>query len=57
VLSTLRQRIDRAIRDLNQDQPRPVLGGRTAREVFQQDRIQLPDRRQFIREVDRIEGE
>ena len=55
--STLRQRIDAAVHDLNQDRPRPVLGGRTAREVFRRDRIPLPDRRQFIKEVNRIEGE
>jgi transposase InsO family protein len=55
--STLRQRIDKAIRDLNHDRPRPVLGGRTAREVFRQDRIRLPDRRQFMKEVDRVESE
>ena len=53
--STLRQRIDAAVRDLNHDRPRPVLGGRTAREVFRQDRITLPDRRAFIADVDRTE--
>jgi transposase InsO family protein len=53
--STLRQRIDAAVHDLNQDRPRPVLAGRTAREVFQQDRIRLPDREEFMEDVDRIE--
>ena len=33
--------------DLDQDRPRPVLGGRTAREVFEQDRMTLPDRFRF----------
>jgi transposase InsO family protein len=55
--STLKRRIDAAVHDLNHDRPRPVLGGRTAREVFQQDRIRRPDRRRFIQEVDRAEGE
>ncbi len=31
---TLRQRLDEIIHDLNEERPRPVLGGRTAREVF-----------------------
>ena len=52
---TLRQRLDQAIHDLNEERPRPVLGGRTAREVFTQDNIELPDRRQFSKEVERTE--
>ena len=36
---------------------RPVLAGRTAREVFQQDRISLPDREAFMEDVDRTDGE
>ncbi len=55
--STLRQRIDAAVCDLNRDRPRPVLGGRTAGEVFRQDRIRLPHRRAFMRDVDRTEQE
>jgi len=55
--STLRHRIDAAVHDLNQDRPRPVLSGRTAREVFQQDRIRLPDRERFTEDVDRTEQE
>lgn len=55
--STLRQRIDTAVHDLNRDRPRPVLGGRTAAEALRQDRIRLPDRRAFIREVDRTAQE
>ena len=43
------------MRDLNERRPRPVLGGRTAREVFEQDRIPLPDRQDFRKEVDRTE--
>jgi transposase InsO family protein len=53
--STLRQRINAAVDDLNEERPRPVLGGRTARQVFEQDRIRLPDREAFIQEVNRTE--
>jgi transposase InsO family protein len=45
-------RLDRTIGDLNIDRPRPVLGGRTAAEVFAEDRIELPDRRKFKKEVE-----
>jgi transposase InsO family protein len=55
VRGTLQQRIEETIRDLNEVRPRPVLGGRTAREVFTQDRIELPDRQQFRKEVDAAE--
>ena len=55
--SPLRHRIDAAVNDLNQDRPRPMLGGRIACEVFDQDRIPLPDRRVFIEEVNRTERE
>ena len=34
-----------------------MLGGRIAREVFEQDRIPLPDRRVFMEEVNRTESE
>ena len=53
--STLRQRINAAVHDLNQDRPRPVLSGRTARHVFERDRIALPDREVFMEEVNRTE--
>jgi len=53
--STLRRRIDAAIRDLNQDRPRPVLGGRTARQVFERDPVPIPNRDVFINEVNRTE--
>jgi hypothetical protein len=55
--SSLRERIDAAVHDLNLDRPRPVLGGRTARESFERDRIPLPDRGAFAEEVDRVERE
>jgi transposase InsO family protein len=53
--STLTGRIEAAIHDLNEVRPRPVLGGRTAREVYERDRIRLPERRKFIQEVNRTE--
>jgi len=49
---SLAQRIDLAIHDLDVERPRPVLGGRTATEVFEQDRRLLPDRRRFRLEVE-----
>jgi transposase InsO family protein len=55
--STLRARIAAAVHDLNEDRPRPVLGGRTAREAYEKDRIQLPDRRMFMAKIDRTELE
>jgi transposase InsO family protein len=48
----LERRIELAIDDLNQHRPRPVLGGNTAREVYERDRIELPDRHQFQQEVE-----
>jgi hypothetical protein len=51
----LHERIDNAIHDLNDVRPRPVLQGRIAHEVFLQDRIELPDRQNLIKEVDRTE--
>jgi transposase InsO family protein len=53
--STLPQRIDAAIHDLNEERPRPVLGGRTARESFERDRVPLPQRQEFTKEVNRTE--
>ena len=55
--SSLSQRVNAAVRDLNQDRPRPMLGGRVAREVFEKDRISLPDRRVFMDKIDRTERE
>jgi len=52
---SLEARIDEAMHDLNEDRPRPVLKGRTAREVFEQDRRALPDRKQFREEVEQRE--
>jgi transposase InsO family protein len=57
VRGTLRERLKVAIHDLNEERPRPVLGGRTAREAYEQDRLELPDRRIFRDRVDRQEQE
>ena len=55
--SPLGHRVDVATHDLNDDRPRPVLGECTARNVFEQHRIPLPDRQEFRKEVDRTEGQ
>ncbi len=55
--STLEYRIDAAIHDLNEERPRPVLGGRTAREEFEGRRTRLPDRLSFRKEVQQLEKE
>jgi hypothetical protein len=49
--TTLGERLAEAIGDLNDERPRPVLGGRTAREVFEADSSRLPDRDVFRKEV------
>jgi transposase InsO family protein len=49
--TTLQERIEAAIHDLNEERPRPVLGGRTAREVFEDRRKPLPDRQKFYKDV------
>ena len=48
-------RLAKAIHDLNHERPRPVLGGRTAREVFGGDSSMLPERKRFRREVRDLE--
>ena len=55
IRGSLRDRLEVVFLDLNEDRPRPVLQGRTAREVYNRDRIRLPDRQAFIREVNRWE--
>ena len=55
--TTLRERVAEAIQDLNEKRPRPVLGGRTAREVFEQPHTKLPDRSVFRKEVREAENE
>ena len=47
----LRERIDMTMRDLNEERPRPVLGGKTAREVMEDCRTILPERGRLRMEV------
>ena len=51
----LKERLEDAIRDLNDERPRPMLGGQTAKEVFEGDRVTLADRQQFYEEVLQLE--
>ena len=53
----LAERIDRTMRDLNYERPRPVLGGRTAMETYDDSIIELPDRRRFKQEVEQRQRE
>ena len=55
VRGSLSARLSVAMHDLNEERPRPVLGGRTAREAYQESNIALPDRRVFMAAVDREE--
>jgi hypothetical protein len=52
VKGTLEQRLDATVNDLNFQRPRPVLGGRTAHEALVEDRITLPKRQEFRKEVE-----
>lgn len=52
---SLRERLAATMKDLNEDRPRPVLGGRTATEAHELGRRPLPDRADFIREVEETE--
>jgi transposase InsO family protein len=49
---TLANRIRVTMKDLNDDRPRPVLGGRTATEAYNEGLAPLPDRRLFREEVE-----
>jgi len=49
---TLANRIRVTMKDLNDDRPRPVLGGRTAREAYNEGLAPLPDRRLFRESVE-----
>ncbi len=53
---SLRTRLSATMQDLNEERPRPVLGGRTAREVYEGDRRRLLDRSTFVTEVRDTEG-
>ncbi len=50
---TLGERLDATIKDLNEDRPRPMLGGRTAREAYEAGKGPLPDRAELRKEVER----
>lgn len=52
--TSLEERIAMSMHDLNEDRPRPVLKGRTAREVFETRRHDLPDRLRFKMEVETL---
>lgn len=56
-ISSLSERIEMSLHDLNEERPRPVLGGSTAREIFEQNRTTLPNRRRFKIEVDTQQAE
>ena len=51
---SLAERLDETIHDLNEHRPRPVLGGRTAHEVYESTRHRV-NRRKFIEEMKRRE--
>lgn len=53
VRGRLAARLDVAMQDLNEERPRPVLGGRTAREAYEQSNIRRPGHRTFLAEVNR----
>ncbi len=55
--TSLSERIDAAIHDLNEERPRPMLGGKTARETFQRKNTKLPDRNKFYMEAKILESE
>lgn len=49
---SLGARIHVTMQDLNEDRPRPVLGGRTAREAYREGQCPLPDRLSFRKTVE-----
>jgi transposase InsO family protein len=53
--TTLAERLAAAVHDLNDVRPRPILGGNTAREVFENNIAQLPNRKTFTKEVEKAE--
>jgi transposase InsO family protein len=55
--SSLEYRLKAAIHDLNEERPRPVLGGRTAREAFERRRTRLPNRISFRKKMQQLEEE
>ena len=55
--NTLKERIAITMHDLNDERPRPVLGGRTAREVMQKTSTKLPTRSRFRMSVLTLQSE
>ncbi len=53
--SSLSDRLNATMQDLNEDRPRPVLGGRTASETYERGRRPLPGRAAFIAKVEETE--
>jgi hypothetical protein len=51
----LADRLNITFTDLNEERPRPVLGGRTAGEVYRNRKAPLPDRQMFMKSVDEEE--
>jgi len=52
VKGSLAARLEAAMQDLNEDRPRPVLDGKTAREAYEKGKIGLPDRATFMAKID-----
>jgi transposase InsO family protein len=54
-MSGLKDRIVAAVHDLNEERPRPMLGGKTAHEAYENGKTTLPDRFSFRKIVQRVE--
>lgn len=52
--TSLEERIVLSMQDLNEDRPRPVLNGLTARDVFNARYVSLPERRRFKIQVETL---
>ena len=55
IKGSLSSRIDCTMKDLNENRPRPVLGGRTAQEAYDEGQTQLPGRGLFKEDVESLE--
>lgn len=51
VKGRLADRLNITFTDLNEERPRPILGGKTAAEAYRERKTPLPDRQAFIRSV------
>ena len=56
IRGSLKDRLNITLTDLNEDRPRPMLGGRTANEAYGDPMRPLPDRQSFIKSVDEEEA-